>query len=146
MEKTKYHSRYRNGWKCGNEFNIRLFHYGESRMEDLSSHVFRHGDASLPELVAPVDAREERHEPRLVVVPLLERALLHAEGVADVVELELLAVLLPHALLDELVPVVDGEGPRRDDELVPQRLDVVVGRLLREVQAVELQSERGFKV
>ena len=95
-------------------------------MEDISSHVFRHGDASLPELVAPVDAREERHEPRLVVVPLLERALLHAEGVADVVELELLAVLLPHALLDELVPVVDGEGPRRDDELVPQRLDVVI--------------------
>ena len=93
-------------------------------------------------MVAPVDAREERHEPRLVVVLLLERALLHAEGVADVVELELLAVLLPHALLDELVPVVDGEGPRRDDELVPQRLDVIVGRLLREVQAVELQSER----
>ena len=28
-------------------------------------------------------------------------------------------VLLAHALLDELVPVVDGEGPGRDDKLVP---------------------------
>ena len=51
-------------------------------------------------------------------------------------------VLLAHALLDELVPVVDGERPGRDDELVPQRLDVVVGRLLGEVQTVELKSGR----
>ena len=56
------------------------------------SHVFRQGDASLPELVPPVDAREEGHEPRLVVVVRLESALLHAEGVAYVVKLELLAV------------------------------------------------------
>ena len=142
----------------------------------LSAHVFRHGDAGLPELVAPINAGKECHEARLVVVFLLECALLHAEGIADVVELELLAVqmwtnvralgwmrelnpiaagrqkvtlprahilaipvLLPHALLDELVPVVDGEGPRRDDELVPQRFDIVVGRLLREVKTVKLQ-------
>ena len=57
------------------------------------SHVFRHGDAGLPELVAPVDAGEERHQARLAgVVLLLQRALLHPQSVADVVELELLAV------------------------------------------------------
>ena len=104
------------------------------------THVLGHGDAGLPQLVTPVDAHEERHEARLVVFLLLQGALLHAESVADVVKLELLAVLLPHALLHEFVPIQIGKGTGRDDELIPQRLYVVVSGLLCEVEAVELQS------
>ena len=69
----------------------------------------------------------------------LDGTFLHSQGVAQSVELELVAELLSDPFLDELVPVEGREGLGRDDQFVPVGFQVVVFRLLREVKAVELK-------
>ena len=53
------------------------------------------------------------HDALVLGVVLLNGALLHAQDVADGVEVEVLAVLLPDTLLHELVPVEGRERPGR---------------------------------
>lgn len=73
-------------------------------------------------LIAPVHVEESVKESRGRLFFRGERALFHAEQVADGVEIVGLAVLLADLLLDEFVPVVDGERLGRNHKFVPVSL------------------------
>ncbi len=70
------------------------------------------GHPSLPDLVPPVNARDERQDSRGALVCLGKGGrLFHAKQHGDGVKVIGLAVLLPDFLFDKLVPVVDREAP-----------------------------------
>lgn len=78
----------------------------------------------------PVEICLQLNESRFFLSSLLNGAFFHPQNVADSVELELVAELLAHPLLDKLVPVEGRKRSSRNDELVPVGLNVVVLGLL----------------
>lgn len=60
-------------------------------------------------LITPVDADDRIDKSCGSFLLLGQRRLLHAQQVTDGIKVVTLAVLLANLLLDELVPVIDGE-------------------------------------
>merc|ERR1719228_1543066 len=105
--------------------------------EEIEEGIISDGDSNLPALISPVYTLETRHDTRIFPSFCWNSTLLHAENLAEGVELELFAVLLTDSLLDELVPVVDRESLGGDDQFVPMTAEVVIFGLFRDIDAVK---------
>merc|ERR1712106_1318760 len=112
---------------------------GEDKVEDeVEEGAVSDGDSHLPHLVPPVYSLDCRKHATAFFLLRRDCRLLHAKNLREGVKLVVLLVLLPHPLLHKLVPVVDREGLGRDDQLIPVALQVVILRLLSNVDAVKL--------